>query len=98
MRASAHTSAHLESLAAREQVVHQPDAPVRLRDDARAERGDLAADAPLQVEDGDEEGEARQRRHARHVEPEHEAEDHDHHRRVPCRMHVQAHARSPQKS
>ena len=39
--------------------------------------------ACLQIEDGHEKGQARQRRHSRHVEAEHETEQHHHHRRVP---------------
>ena len=58
----------IKDLAAREHVVHQLYPPVCLRDDAGAQRGDLASSAPLQVEDGHEECQAGQRRHARHVE------------------------------
>ena len=63
--------------------MHKLYPPVCLRDDPGAQRSDLATDAPLQVEDGDEEGQARQRRHTRHVESQHEAEEYDHQRRVP---------------
>jgi hypothetical protein len=44
--------------------MHQLDPPVCLCHDTGAQRGDHASDAPLQLEDGDEEGKARQRRRA----------------------------------